>query len=96
MNAKRRRSSLDGEEDLLQVLNQPKGTKVARKLLKRFESSLWLSGQVIGKITGTIEIVNTPFLHQMMFGVCTEHGVKIASVSVLHDTSWFERVSTKK
>ncbi len=32
----------------------------------------------------------------MMFGVCTEHGVKIASVSVLHDTSWFEGMSTKK
>ena len=31
-----------------------------------------------------------------MFGVCTEHGVKIASVSVLNDTSWFEQVSTKK
>ena len=67
-----------------------------RRLLKRFESDLWLSGQVIGSITGSLEICGVPFLHQMMFGVCTENGVKIGSVSVLHDASWLDVKSTRK
>jgi len=68
-------NSLKGQADIRNILFE----KPRRNREKEVDETLWHAGQNIGKISGSLVLVNTPHVKQMLCGVHTENGIQKTS-----------------